>query len=47
MLSNEGTMLSQVNLTFALRNSGLKYLPKKAPLTALRAENLWTNSPGT
>ena len=47
MLSNEGTMRSQLNLTFALRNSGLKYLPKKAPSTALGAESLWTNSPGT
>lgn len=47
MPSDEDTTRSQLNLTFALRNFGLKYLPKKAPLTEQGAESLWTNSSGT
>ena len=45
--SDENTKRSELNQTFSLRNSALKYLPKKAPLTAQGAENSWTDSPGT
>ena len=42
-----GQNMITIESTFALRKFGLKYLPKKAQLTAQGAESLWTGSRGT